>query len=333
MSEQAVGTALSWRAPTAADLPAWLELVQGAQRFDGDEPMSAEDLAASFESGAWSPEPDARLLALEGGELVADAVVAHFGATRDMTRIHLLGCVRPAERGRGIGRQVLAWQLERGAQRYAELDSDLPGRFEVNGAAGGPAERLYVHCGFEPVRYWSHMVHRLDGDTRPAREADGLRVAPYREDLAEQVRRAHNEAFADHWAPTVWEPAMWHQRAVGHPSFRPELSFVVLDGTRRDPTVAAYVLSYENEPDLPGGAPVGYLARIGTRRPWRGRGLGTALVCASLAAMRDAGYDRATLTVDAANPTGAVSLYERLGFVAERQIVSYQRPIGPSPST
>jgi mycothiol synthase len=322
--------AVTWRVPSRADVPAWLEFVQQVQRFDGDEVMGAEELAASFDDSTWAPERDARLLSLPDATLAGDAVVGYNGPSRDAVRIHLWGGVRPELRGRGLGRQVLDWQLVRGAERYAELDTDLPGRYEVGCVVGGSAERLFIRYGFGVVRYWSHMAHPLDGLARPAAQADGLRVMAYREELFEQVRRAHNEAFADHWGSTLWDGPTWKERAVGHPSFRPELSYVVLDGTRRDPTVAAYVLSYENEAE---GTPTGYIGQVGTRRPWRGRGLGSTLVCTTLAAMKKAGYGRAALTVDAGNPTGAQDLYERLGFVTERQNVSYQRPIGPPPST
>jgi mycothiol synthase len=316
--------AVTWRVPERDDLPAWLEFIQRTQRFDGDEVVGAEELAASFEDGTWAPETDGRLLIAPDGSLVGDAVVATQGPGRDAVRFFCWGGVRPDWRGRGLGRQILDWQLRRGAEWYAELDTDLPGFLEVGCPVGAPTTRLLARYGFEPARYWSSMVHPLtDLDGRRAGQADGLQVTSYREELSEQVRRAHNEAFADHWGSREWDAPRWKELAVGHPTFRPELSFVVLDGTRRDPTVAAYVLAYENE----GDPPVGYLGQVGTRRAWRGRGLAATLVCATLAAMKKAGYGHALLTVDDANPTGALDLYLRLGFEVERQRVTYRRAV------
>lgn len=328
---EATGPALTWRAPTRDDLPAWIELTRACQRADGDEPLSEEDLAAFYDSSGWDPADDARLVFAADGTLVADAISMVFAGARDFVRVHCWGGVRPEYRDRGIGSQLLDWQLRRGAERYRALETDLPGLYEVGGPLGSQARRrLFERYGFEPARYWSHMAHPLTDLThRPAAQADGLRVTAYQEELCEQVRRAHNEAFADHWGSTVWDAPAWQERAVGNPTFRPELSFVVLDGTRRDPTVAAYVLAYENEPEHEGEPPVGYIGQVGTRRPWRGRGLASVLVCASIAAMKKAGYGKATLTVDAGNPTGAVSLYERLGFTVERRYVSYHRPVEP----
>ena len=51
---------------------------------------------------------------------------------------------------------------------------------------------------------------------------------------------------------------------------------------------------------------------ISLYKPYRGRGMGTAMMRAMLDELRDAGYARASLSVQKENP--ALRLYERLGF-------------------
>ena len=51
---------------------------------------------------------------------------------------------------------------------------------------------------------------------------------------------------------------------------------------------------------------------ISLYRPYRGHGLGTAMMKAMLDELRDAGYARASLSVQKENP--ALRLYERMGF-------------------
>jgi ribosomal protein S18 acetylase RimI-like enzyme len=63
----------------------------------------------------------------------------------------------------------------------------------------------------------------------------------------------------------------------------------------------------------------GWLKDLVVRESERGRGLGTALVREGLAEFARRGVSRIGLKVDAANPTGAVRLYEGLGFVADRR--------------
>jgi mycothiol synthase len=60
-----------------------------------------------------------------------------------------------------------------------------------------------------------------------------------------------------------------------------------------------------------------YICQVGTRPPWRKRGLAMALLAASLAAGAADGKTTASLGVDADSPTGAVTVYERLGFTAQ----------------
>ena len=51
---------------------------------------------------------------------------------------------------------------------------------------------------------------------------------------------------------------------------------------------------------------------ISLYRPYRGQGIGTAMMSTMLGKLREAGYDRASLSVQKENP--ALRLYERLGF-------------------
>lgn len=63
----------------------------------------------------------------------------------------------------------------------------------------------------------------------------------------------------------------------------------------------------------------GWLKDIVVRESERGRGLGAALLVQGFAEFARRGMKRVGLKVDAANPTGAVGLYERNGFRTERR--------------
>ena len=57
-------------------------------------------------------------------------------------------------------------------------------------------------------------------------------------------------------------------------------------------------------------------------RAHRRRGVAPFVIAATLAAIGEAGLERAVLDVDTASPTGANSLYEGLGFVATERSVA-----------
>jgi len=71
----------------------------------------------------------------------------------------------------------------------------------------------------------------------------------------------------------------------------------------------------------------GWLESVFVRRPWRRRGLAQAIVARSLVVLRERGMDHAMLGVDADNPTGAVGVYERAGFVVAKRSTAYRKPM------
>jgi ribosomal protein S18 acetylase RimI-like enzyme len=62
-----------------------------------------------------------------------------------------------------------------------------------------------------------------------------------------------------------------------------------------------------------------------TRRPWRRRGLATALIARSLVVLRERGMTSAALGVDAANASGALGLYEGLGFAVDTRASAWRK--------
>ena len=68
-----------------------------------------------------------------------------------------------------------------------------------------------------------------------------------------------------------------------------------------------------------GGTRTGHVHVLGVRRPWRRRGLGTALLLHSFRGLRARGCARARLMVDGESLTGAVRLYEQAGMHVARR--------------
>ena len=100
-----------------------------------------------------------------------------------------------------------------------------------------------------------------------------------------------------------WETAM-----TGDAEFDPAVWFLA----ERDGALVGCALHWNS----------GWLKDVAVRESERGRGLGATLVQMGLAEFSRRGCARVGLKVDAGNPTGAVHLYERLGFVTtNRQAV------------
>jgi ribosomal protein S18 acetylase RimI-like enzyme len=67
------------------------------------------------------------------------------------------------------------------------------------------------------------------------------------------------------------------------------------------------------------------VAALGVRRPWRGRGLGRALLLHTFGEFHRRGVTRISLGVDSENPTGATKLYESAGMQVELEQVVFER--------
>lgn len=242
--------------------------------------------------------------------LVACGFVQHQPSGVRQERAFVTGRVDPDMRGVGIGRRLLAWQIERAVERLRERDPSLP-RFvrAYEWEWIEDAHRLYARYGLVPVRWFEDMIRALDEPlTVPIPE--GAEIAPWSEAPPEEIRMASNESFADHWGSTPRDATAWEHMLTGT-GMRPDLSFLALAGGK--------VVGICLNASFPGDEAVtgrrdGWIVHLGVLRDWRRRGIAAALIARSLEAFRSADFTHAMLGVDADNPSGASGLYRRLGF-------------------
>jgi len=73
----------------------------------------------------------------------------------------------------------------------------------------------------------------------------------------------------------------------------------------------------------------GWVDVVGVRRPWRGRGLGLALLRHAFGEYQRRAIKRVALSVDAESVTGAPRLYSRAGMHVTNNYIVYQRELRP----
>jgi mycothiol synthase len=292
-----------------------------------DEITTVADLEnwLGYPMAGFDPGTDV-VLAEVDGVLVGYAWVDWVDTTDGLREFRLGGYVHPDWQGRGIGRRLLAWQEAHARAHPAATASTRPLSFgtwasDLNVAKG----RLMAAAGYATARYFFEMLRpTLDAIVVPPMP-DGLEVRPAGKDRAskKQLWDADVEAFEDHWGGFDSSDAAFEAWLV-RPNWNSDLWIVAWDGDEIAGAVLNTIYADDNEAF---GRRRGWLDSVFTRRAWRRRGLGAALVARSLVRLREAGMSEAMLGVDSDNPSGALALYERAGFAVHRRSAAYRKPM------
>ena len=296
-----------WRAIDAADHPEWLHTADEVTEHFG---YSFVDLAE-----------DTMLGFAADGRAVALGLITMPPLQETLVRVFLEGGVHPEFRGRGVGRELLAWSRSRAERRLAESTRCLPAwvlAYQDERAQG--AARLLARDGFRAARYFFELERDLSAPIPRVEPAEEVRIVPYTADRSAAVHAARNDAFRDHWGSQPMSDEQWAAWTGG--TFRPAVSFLALAGDE----IVGFCLCEVNEGDwVTQGFTGPYIAMVGTRRAWRGKRLAPALLGRSMQAAADSGWQKATLSVDAENPSGALGLYTGMGFIRRNTEVSMVR--------
>ncbi|TKJ18521.1 GNAT family N-acetyltransferase [Blastococcus sp. CCUG 61487] len=306
---------------TPGDVPAVADLLAAAEAIDDTGEFPDADDITEWWTG-WDLEFDRDGLAVldRDGALAGYATVMASPTFRDDYRVYLEGRVRADARERGLGGQLLAWQQARGAELHGERHPEVPGRLVVEVPGTLPAlERLVERAGFAAERWYRSMERPLRELPEPRRVA-GVQLVPFDAAWDDEVRRVYNVAFGEHHGSSERDVESWQRLYTGTRSFRPDLSVLAIEAGR----VVGFVLAsvFEADTEARGYREVHY-GQIGVLPSERGRGLASAMIAAALheAAAHDCAA--AALEVDSDNVTGALRLYEGLGFRAVRTRVSW----------
>ena len=232
---------------------------------------------------------------------------------------HSDGEVDPSVRRRGIGRALLHAEQERlraiAAGHPADVREALPG-LDLRWPGRVP-RRSSAGDGYEPIRYFAEMARRSTSRSRRSALPAGLEIRPVDPADHRRIFDAEAEAFRDHWGYREWTDADF-ARTFSAPTSTRRLWRVAWAG---DEVAGVVVTAVFPKPRTPSSAPG---AAGSTRSASAGRGGSAAGQRAhrerARRASASAGSTRRMLGVDAENPTGALRLYESLGFrVAERR--------------
>jgi mycothiol synthase len=290
------------RAPVEADAQGIAEACNElSAKLYGVADLSAEEIRH------WITLPDLRTAVAEaGGEICgyADFVRREGGPLVADVR------VRPSAWGRGTADALLdeAEAVADGARIHcvvAELDDE--------------GRRTLERRGYRLIRHSFLMQVDFAEPPTPPEWPPGFAVRTYSgEEDVRAVYECHQESFADHWEHRPVPFEVWRTFAVDRPGFDASLWWLA----EADGELAGICLGQRH---TSGDPTFGWVEVLAVRKPWRGRGLGLALVQQAFAELAARGATRVGLGVDAENTTGAVRLYERAGMRPVRRLDIYER--------
>ena len=305
------------RPATRGDLPEIVDLLNACDVAEVGEPDSTlEDLENDWAMDGFDPSRDAWVAEGPGG-LLGYAYAGDQFRTGELEAdlwVHPEH-YEPELRGRLLGlaeRRAAALAVERGYEAPT---------LDVYCVAASRAKRdLLRKHGYELKRTVYRMSMDL-GEYVPEAEAaeapEGLEIRTFRPGVDEHVMfETMHDAFVDHFRRSDEPFEAWKARLLGHPNFLPELWWLAWDDAAGE--AAGGVIAYDH-------GDLGWIQGLGVRRPWRRRGLGTALLAHALTAFKARGQSRVDLSVDAEGATRPLRLYERAGLQASEAYELYSR--------
>lgn len=319
---------LAWRPLGRGDLEAAAAVFAASEAHDANpDRQSLTGLQEFWDADRSRPEDDVLLARDEAGEGVA---VAWAGCNRAITErrgARLNGAVRPDRRGEGIGRAVLTWGLAHVLAWDAASREDGFGPLVVRlwaPTAQDDVRDLATRFGLEVERFFVEMTRPLtDADRAEVVVPDGIRLTGWDDARSSEVHRVVDTAFRDHWGHVDSTPEMWTE-SITSAVFRPQWTVLAVD-TATDAVVGVALNTAYEQDWAAEGRREGYTDDLAVLRSHRGRGIASALLRESMRRFAIDGLDAAGLGVDVANPSGALGLYEGLGYAATAGTCVHER--------
>ena len=176
--------------------------------------------------------------------------------------------------------------------------------------------------GYTPVRCFFEMQRPLDGDLPQVSLPAGLEFRPALPEHYRAIWEAGAECYRDQWEHVALSDEDYNVWAAT-PDLDPSLWLVAWEGDQ----IAGAAINVTHKSECGQPDTWGETDDLFVRRAWRQRGLGRALLAGSLRLFKARELTTAGLGVDAENLSGALRLYEGLGYRAYQRVVMYRKPM------
>ncbi len=227
----------------------------------------------------------------------------------------------PEYREKGIEQAMIQWCENRLLDIAEEHPQDSKRYYQTySSAVKSSFNNILKSFEYEVERYFIEMSRSLD--VIPETQLpDGIDVRIVNEQDERKVWDASVEAFRDHWGfspPTEQDYTSYKNSKY----WQPDLWQVAWDGDE----VVSSVLNYiDQDYNMKFQRKRGWTENISTRREWRRRGIAKALIVRSMHMHKAKGMTEVGLGVDTNNLSGALNLYQSLGYKKDKTMMTYRK--------
>ena len=311
------------------DIPAMLSLFHAANEVDQiTERETLEALTTYYENlRNCNVETDSLIMEVDG-ELVFTGRTWCAQEFDGRLSHSTWGNVHPDWRKKGIGTQAQKWLEERALEVSLQHAPETP-KFYNYYAQKNQKDKIEMakERGFKEERFFFEMDRDLSKPISEPKLPENLEVRPVKEEHYRKIWDASDEAFRDHWGyveSTEQDYERWLNSISKLDELNPKLWKIAWDGDQ----VAGMVLNmiFEEE-NMILNIKKGWADPICVRRPWRKKGLATALINESLIMFKEMGLDFGALGVDTNNLNGALGVYKNCGFETVNTFVIFRKPL------
>ncbi|HZL64360.1 MAG TPA: GNAT family N-acetyltransferase [Thermoleophilia bacterium] len=303
------------RHPTTDEAPAVQAVLDAAESADTGEARHHEDDVATDWSIRRCVISENWWVAVAGDGSIVGVAFVWPETAGEVTADHY---VHPDHRGRGLGEALLD-TIEARLTELPALSPEGDVRQVLMWCEDSDAERRasLERRGFSAGRQYFEMARDLTGEFGVPVWPSGIVARGFRPGLDDRtVYEADVEAFSEHHLYEARAYDEWRTFHVEAKDGDVTLWWLAWEGDQ----LAGYVIPFAQER----GAAIGDLA---VRKPWRGRGIGHALLLAAFGTLHDRGQTVVRLYVDAQNVTNAVAVYEAAGMHVARRFDVMSRTV------
>jgi mycothiol synthase len=308
----------TWRPLAYEDLPALHQLALSLVEPE-DSVDSLADLQSTYDDPWSNAALDSRVGFDAQGKMIAFARCFLAPEPTREAAAWLWLDIDAGHRTPALEDALLGWLVARSRERLQAAPAHLAQSLRIGCSDTRQADiDLYQRHGFQPHRYFYRMRRELHQPLPEGALPDGIQLYTYNPSLDQAMLDVFDTSFRDHWGFEPIDREEWQQFYTGSEAFRPDLSLLALAG---DEPVGMLLSNVDAADNARTGRQEGLIKDVGVLRAWRKRGVATALIAEAMRRYRASGLDSARLGVDTANPTGALGIYERLGFVPVHRFV------------